>query len=136
VSPATAAFGLFGAFGALNLMLPLGWKMAPPALRALCLGALPALAAFVYVATPERALWNFYFLAVPAAAIVLAYLPAALGWLFVAAYALANFRIGAQISQVPASRYALALSIILAIIAIVQALRAPRLTADCSPVTT
>jgi hypothetical protein len=126
VTPATAAFGLFGAFGAINLALPLGWKQSPPALRALCLGAIPALLAFVYVATPERALWNFYFLVIPAGAIVLAQLPPPLSWVFVAAYALANFRIGAQISQVPASRYALALSIAIALFAVVRAWRAPR----------
>lgn len=135
VTPATAAFGLFGAFGALNLALPFGWLLSPRALKDLCLGAIPALLAFVYVATPERALWNFYFLAIPAAAIVLAHLPAALGWAFVAAYTLANLRIGGQISQVPASRYALAVSVALAVIAVVRAMRAPRL-APCPTVAT
>lgn len=136
VSPATAAFGLFGAFGALNLALPFGWLLSPRALKDLCLGAIPALLAFVYVATPERALWNFYFLAIPAAAIVLAHLPAALGWAFVAAYTLANLRIGGQISQVPASRYALAVSVGLAAVAVVRALRAPRLASHPTVATT
>ncbi|MFA5908727.1 MAG: hypothetical protein WC815_08115 [Vicinamibacterales bacterium] len=136
VTPATAAFGLFGAFGALNLMLPVGWKQAPQILKDLCAGAIPALLAFVYVATPERALWNFYFLAVPVAAIVLAQLPAALTWAFVAAYTLANFRIGAQISEVPASRYALAVSIVIAILAVIRALRAPRLAPPLTVATT
>ena len=136
VTPATAAFGLFGAFGAVNLMLPFGWKLAPPGLKDLCTGAIPALLAFVYVATPERALWNFYFLAIPAAAIVLAYLPPVLGWAFVAAYALANFRIGGQISQVPASRYALAVSMAIAVIAVVRALRVSRVAPDLTVATT
>ena len=127
VTPATAAFGLFGAFGAVNLALPLGWKQSPPALRALCVGAIPALLAFVYVATPERALWNFYFLAIPVGAIVLAQVPPMLSWIFVATYTLANFRIGAQISQVPASRYALAASVAIAVFAVVRAWRTPRL---------
>jgi len=130
VTPATAAFGLFGAFGAVYLALPLGWMQAPPALRALCLGAIPALLAFAYVATPERALWNFYFLVIPAGAVVLAQLPPMLSWMFVAAYALANFRIGAQISQVPASRYALAVSIAIALFAVARAWRAPRLSSE------
>lgn len=125
VTPATAAFGLFGTFGALTLMLPFGWKLAPRVLKDLCLGAIPALCAFAYVATPERALWNFYFLAVPTAAIVLAHLPAPLAWTFVGAFTLANFRIGAQISEVPASRYALGVSIVIAGLAIVRAMRAP-----------
>ncbi len=135
MTPATAAFGLFGAFGAVHLMLPLGWKLAPPALRALCLGAIPALFAFVYVATPERALWNFYFLAMPVGAIVLAQVPPALSWVFVAAYTIANFRIGSQISQVPPSRYALAVSIAIALFAVVRAWRAPRLAPDLTAAT-
>ena len=132
VTPATAAFGLFGAFGAVNLALPLGWRQSPPALRALCVGAIPALLAFVYVATPERALWNFYFLAIPVGAVVLAQVPPMLSWLFVAAYTLANFRIGAQVSQVPASRYALAVSIAIALFAVVRAWRAPRSSPELS----
>ena len=136
VTPATAAFGLFGAFGALNLMLPVGWKQSPPALRALCVGAVPALLAFAYVATPERALWNFYFLVIPAGAIVLAQVPPLLSWLFVAAYALANFRIGAQIAQVPASRYALAVSGAIALFAVVRAWRAPRPAPEFTVATT
>lgn len=127
VTPATAASGLFGAFGAVNLLLPLGWKLAPPVLRSLGVGAIPALLAFVYVATPERALWNFYFLIIPVGAIVLAHVPPMWSWVFVAAYTLANFRLGAQISQVPASRYALVVAIAIALFAVVRAWRTPRL---------
>ena len=136
VTPATAAFGLFGAFGAVNLALPLGWRQSPPALRALCVGAVPALLAFAYVATPERALWNFYFLAIPVGAIVLAQVPPMLSWTFVAAYTLANFRIGAQIAQVPASRYALAVSGAIALFAVVRAWRAPRPAPEFTVATT
>lgn len=125
VGPVTAAFGLFGAFGALNLLIPLGWKLAPPDLRALSIGAIPALLAFMLVATPERALWNFYFLAVPLAAIALAHLPIALNWLFVASYALANLRIGAQVPNVPQSRYAIAVTLLIAAAAVVRVLRTP-----------
>lgn len=123
VGPAEGAFALFGAFGALYLLMPVGWTLASPALRQLSLGAIPALLAFIYVATPERALWNFYFLVIPLAAIVLASLPAAPAWAFVACYALANCRIGAQISDVPPSRYALAAALAIAVAAIVRALR-------------
>lgn len=136
VTPTTAAFGLFGAFGAVNLLLPLGWKLAPPVLRSLCLGAIPALLAFVYVATPERALWNFYFLIIPVGAIVLAHVPPVWSGVFVAAYTLANFRLGAQISNVPASRYALVVAIAIALFAVVHAWRAPRLVPDLTVATT
>ena len=123
VTPASAAFALFSAFGALNLLIPFGWRHAPRRLQHLAIGAIPALLAFMYVATPDRALWNFYFLAVPLGAVVLARLPNPIGWLFVGCYALANFRIGAQIPQVPASRYALAASLMIAVAAM---LRTPR----------
>ena len=116
----TGAFALFGTFGSLNLLIPFGWKHAPPLLRALAIGALPALLAFVYVATPERALWNFYFLAIPIAAIALAWLPPVLQWGFVACYLIANLRIGAQIQEAPAARYALAGSLVIATAAIVS----------------
>ena len=116
-----ALFALFGTFGALHLLIPVGWQRASPELRQLSIGAIPALLAFMYVATPERALWNFYFLAVPLAAIVLARLSAAAAWAFVAFYTLANFRIGAQIPDVPTARYALAVTIAIAVVAIVRA---------------
>jgi hypothetical protein len=125
VTPTSAAFAMFGVFGALTLLLPLGWTLAPPVLRHLSLGAIPAMLAFMYVATPERALWNFYFLAVPLGAIVLASLPAALAWIFVAGFALANLRIGAQLPAVPAARYALAATAVIAVAAIVRVMRAP-----------
>lgn len=121
----TGAFALFGTFGALNLLLPFGWRHTPAPLRALAVGAIPALFAFAYVATPERALWNFYFLAIPIAATALARLPPILQWGFVACYLIANLRIGAQISEVPASRYALAASLLIAAAAIVTIWRQP-----------
>ena len=116
----TGAYALFGTFAALNLLIPFGWRHAPAPLRALAIGAVPALIAFIYVATPERALWNFYFLAIPIGAIVLASLPPVLRWGFVACYLIANLRIGAQIPDAPAARYALAGSVLIAIAAIVR----------------
>ncbi len=123
VTPASAAFALFSAFGALTMLVPSGWREAPGLLQHLAIGAIPALLAFMYVATPERALWNFYFLAVPLGALVLTRLPKPLAWVFVGCYSLANLRIGAQIPEVPASRYALAASLTIAIAAL---LRTPR----------
>ena len=116
----TGAFALFSTFGALNLLIPFGWRRAPAPLRALAIGAVPALIAFIYVATPERALWNFYFLTIPIAAIALACLPPVWRWGFVACYLIANLRIGAQIPEAPAARYALAGSLLIATAAIVS----------------
>ena len=126
MSPAAAAFAIFGAFGALNLALPLGVRLAPQALRHLALAAIPAAAAFVYVATPERAIGNFYYLVVPLGALVLASLPVAATAAFVACFGLANVRIGAQIAGVPASRYALLASSVIAAAAVVAAWRSAR----------
>jgi hypothetical protein len=114
VTPATAVFALFGAYGAVYLLLPFGWRLAPAQLRQLAVGSIPALIAFVWVATPERALWNFFFLAIPIGALALATLPAGVAAAFVALFAIANLRIGAQISEVPSSRYALLATLLIA----------------------
>jgi hypothetical protein len=126
VSPATAVFTIFGAFGALNFLLPMGFRLAPTSLRHLLLAAIPAAAAFVWVATPDRALGNFFFLIVPVAAIVLASLPLVASVAFVASFGFANLRIGAQIPDVPASRYALVVSTLIALAAIGATWRSQR----------
>jgi hypothetical protein len=126
VTPATAVFTVFGAYGALNFLLPVGFWLAPGALRQLSLAAIPAAAAFVYVATPDRALGNFFFLVVPIAAIVLAALPLAASIVFVICFGLANLRLGAQLPEVPASRYALLASSAIAIAAIVATWKSQR----------
>ena len=118
VTPLTGALAIFGTFGALYVLLPSGWQAAPATLRRLALGAIPAAAAFVYVATPERVLWNFFFIVVPIAAIALAMLPTALVGAFIVMFAAANLRIGAQVSAVPASRYAVIVTLLLAVLAI------------------
>ena len=125
VTPASALLGLFGAYGALYLLMPLGYLRAPAILRQLLLASvLPALA-FVYVATPERAIGNFYFLVIPTAAIVLAALPVVPRWAFVALYAVANLRVGAQVPGIPAARYAVIGSIAIAVAAVAASWRTP-----------
>ena len=110
-----AAAAVIGAFGPLYLLMAAALPTAPRQVRLLALAALPAVLAFVYVETPERALWNFSFLVISIAARMLTELPRPLMWLFVAAYGLANARIGAEIMIVPASRYALLVSGIVAL---------------------
>ena len=128
MTPATAFFAIFGTYGALYLMMPSGLWLAPERLRHLAIAALPAALAFAYVATPERALWNFYFLVIPLAALVLAHLPAPPAWAFVACYGMANLRIGAQVPGIPSSRYALVISLVIAAAAVLCASRTPLLT--------
>ena len=125
ITPAAGLFALFGAYGALNLLVPAGFRRAPRLLRDLSIASVPAVMAFVYVATPERAIGNFFFLVIPLAAIVLALLRPPMGWAFVALYALANLRIGAQIPFVPSARYALIGSLAIAGFALAAAWRSP-----------
>lgn len=117
--PSDAVVAMFNEFGALYLLTPVGWLAAPRALKQLALAALPFAAFLAYVEQPDRALWNFNFLATPLAAIVLADVPAALAGTFVALYATANLRVGAQVPYAPPARFALAASIVVALIAIV-----------------
>lgn len=120
VSPLSGAAAVFGAFGAVYLLLPFGWQLAPQRLKHLTLGAIPAAAALIYVATPERALWNFYFLLTPIAALVLARASVPVAAVLVASFAIANLRIGGQVTAIPNSRYALAVSLVAALFAIRQ----------------
>lgn len=121
VTPLSGFAAIYGAFGAVYLLLPSGWALAPERLRQLAIGAIPAVAALVYVATPERAVWNFFFLVLPIAALVLERVPVALAGAFVASLAIANMRIGGQVMAVPSSRYAVVVSIGLALAAAWQA---------------
>lgn len=103
----------FVEFGAVYLLLPIGFLKAPRRLKALTLAALPIAAVFCYVEQPDRALWNFHFLMNPLAALALEPLPNAIMVPFVALYAAANLRIGAQLTFAPPARYALAGSVLL-----------------------
>lgn len=136
----TALVSVLTEYGALYLLLPIGLWLAGVEMRRLALAAVPAVLAFAYVQQPDRALWNFHFLVTPLAALVLLPLPRPLQGLFVAAYAAANLRVGAQLAFVPAARFALALTVLIALAAIVRTLRSaerprvvPVLTTDPAP---
>jgi hypothetical protein len=113
---------MFNEFGALYILAPIGFLLAPASLRRLVIVALPAAALFSYVQQPDRALWNFHFLIVPLGALVLDRAPAMLAWATIVAFAFANLRVGAQ-WPLPAARFALGLSVLLAIAAGVAARR-------------
>jgi hypothetical protein len=118
MSPRVAASVLFAEFGALFLLIPAGLWWATAQMRRLTAAALPALVALAYVQQPDRALWNFHFLAIPLAVLVLEALPQILAWVFIAAYAVANLRFGAQLAFVPSARFPAAVSVALALAAI------------------
>lgn len=121
-----AVVAIFVEFGAVYLLALYGLVLAPPRLRAFAIAAvLPGLA-LSYVQIPDRALWNFYFLWIPLAAIVLAEAPAALAWTFVVLFGMTNLRIGAQIPSVPSMGVPMAITIGIAGIAIFMKWRSVR----------
>ena len=122
-SPRGVLSAMFNEFGALYLLAPVGFAWAPRALRRLTLVAAPIALVLCYVQQPDRALWNFHFLVTPLAAVALERAPVALAGLTVVAFAAANLRVGAQLMFVPAARFALAASVLLAVGVVVQAFR-------------
>lgn len=109
---------LFITFGALYLLLPAGVMSDRTSLH-LMLASLPAVAAFVYVQQPERALWNFHFIVIPVAVRVLQELPVWAMRLFAAAFGIANLRFAAQLPLRRPAQAALAVSVAIACAAVV-----------------
>src|SRR6185503_316725 len=101
MSPRGAASAMFNEFGPVWLLIPVGWLSAPRTLRQLIVAALPLICVFSYVQQPDRALWNFNFFTSPLAALVLEPLPNAFVGVFVAVFAFANLKVGAQVSFIP-----------------------------------
>ena len=91
--PRAAAY-LFLAFGPLFVLLAAGLLRAGRTMRLLALVSVPPVLMFVYVQQPDRALWNFHFVVIPLAMLVLQELSDGLCWLFVVAFAVANLRLG------------------------------------------
>ena len=89
-----AIASLFMAFGPLFVLLPFGYVRADRRLRLLAVASLPALAAFLYVQQPDRALWNFHFVVIPIAMLAFESLSDELAWTFVIAFGIANLRLG------------------------------------------
>jgi hypothetical protein len=125
-SPRGIAAAMFNEFGALWLLMPVGFVLAPRVLRRLVVVSLPVAALFAYVQQPDRALWNFHFLAAPLAATVLAAAPLALAAATLAAFAVGNLRVGAQLPIAPLGRAALAASVLLAAASAWMAVRTVR----------
>jgi hypothetical protein len=117
---------MFVEFGALWLLMPVGFFLASRRLRLLVLVSLPVAALFGYVQQPDRALWNFHFLATPLAATVLDAAPATLAGATLAAFAVANLRVGAQLPMALVGRTALAASVLFAAASAWTALREAR----------
>jgi hypothetical protein len=118
-SARASAAAQFVEFGALYLLIPFGFTRAPRTLRQLTIAAIPIACVFAYVQQPDRALWNFHFLTSPLSALVLERLPNAIVAAFLFSFGLAYLRVGAQITAVPEARYAMAVTIAIALFALV-----------------
>jgi hypothetical protein len=117
------AKAIFGSFGAMFLLVPVGFARAGRDLRLLALATLPAAAVLSYVQQPDRALWNFHYAIIPFAVLGLEQLRPVWCWLFVACCGLAGLRIGGQIQFIPEARYPMLISVLIAAAAIVATWR-------------
>ena len=133
LSPRLALSSVFTEYGALWLLAPIGFCLVPSRLRHLAIAAVPAALAFAYVQQPDRALWNFHYLMIPMAIVVVACLPSPWAWTLVGCFAFANLRLGAQLTFIPAARVALLASVALAVAAAIAAWRARRPVLAYSP---
>ena len=109
-----ALSAMFNEFGAPYLLFPFGFLAAPPKLRRLAVASLPFACIFAYVQQPDRALWNFHFVTSPLAALALEPMADAFVVCFLAVYAFANLKVGAQVPWIPHARYAFAIGLVLA----------------------
>jgi hypothetical protein len=125
IGPRGAASSIATEYGAMWLLAPVGLMRAPSVLRQMAVAAIPVALVFAYVQQPDRALWNFHYLAIPAAMTAAASLPSWAAWALVVTYGAANLRLGAQLSFVPAARAALLVSAALAVVAIVRTASTP-----------
>lgn len=106
-SAAWIAFLLFVPFGFVWVYALLGYRYAPPRLRALALGAAVPMLALNYVQNPERALANAFFVVIPLAAAFLARLPSRLALLAVVTNGLLTAKVGLSTVWLPQSRFLL-----------------------------
>lgn len=108
ISPSLALASVALSLGALWIVWPAGVLWGSRELRQMTFAAVPTILIFSAVQQPDRALWNFAFLVLPAAAVVLERVPPALGWGLVVMQVLANLRVGAQLPFVPPAAVSLA----------------------------
>jgi hypothetical protein len=99
LGPSGAIVALLATSGPIVVLMAAGLRRSDSTLRLLAVSAIPAAAAFAYVQQPDRALWNFAFVAVPIAVLALAESSNVLCWLFVVCYGVGNLRLG--VSQPP-----------------------------------
>jgi hypothetical protein len=129
LGPTTALLSMSNEFGPVWILFPVGWLAAPRPLRRIVIASIPIALFLAYVQQPDRSFWNFHFVIMPLAALVLEPMPDLFVWSFLAVYALAYLRTGAEISFAPPSRYAFAVGLVMAVVAGVTFVRTQRSTA-------
>lgn len=132
-TPASAASALINEFGVLWWLAPIGLMLAPQHLSHWAWASLPVALLFVYVQQPDRALWNFHFVVTPLAALILDRTHRGLAWATIAFFAVANLRVGAQLSFVPAARGMIAASLLVGAVGVWWAWKARRLRRAAVP---
>jgi hypothetical protein len=132
MSVKSALSAVFAVYGPIYLLAVAGFVIGGGQWRRLILAMAPAALLLSYVQQPDRALWNFHFLIIPLAVVALERAPGLVVWSFVATFALANMRLGAQL-PIPSSRFSLVIASALAVAATITAVRnrplLPRATA-------
>lgn len=127
------AAAMFNEFGALYVLAPIGLLFASRQMRLLIVASIPIALVLAYVQQPDRALWNLHFLVVPLAALVLDRAPARIAWATVAAFAIGNLRVGAQLPVAALAQAAIACSLVLACVCATIALRGTGAHAALAP---
>jgi hypothetical protein len=127
------ASALFNEFGAVYVLAPVGFLLASREMRRLAIVSLPIAALFAYVQQPDRALWNFHYLAAPLAALTLERMTPAWAWSAIALFAIGNLRVGAQLRIAPYSHVAIIGSLALACLGSAAALRTLRIRGGPMP---
>jgi hypothetical protein len=123
LSPQLALASIVLTLGPLWLIWPAGLALGGRELRQMTFAALPVILIFCAVQQPDRALWNFAFLFMPAAAVVLEKVQPAGGWLLVATTVMFNLRVGAQLTWAPRASFGVAISGLVAVLILRRAFR-------------
>jgi hypothetical protein len=118
-----AVLAVYGVYGPVYVLAVVGLLIGGTPWRRLAMAAVPAALALCYVQQPDRALWNFHFVMIPLAALVLERAPAGFAWSFVGVFALANARLAAQLPFLPSSRLLALIALAAAVPSVVLALR-------------
>lgn len=111
LTPSLIVVTVVAVFAGVWILWPYGLKLGSRSLRAVTGASVVPLAFFNYVQQPDRALWNFTYLAIPAAAFALDRVPPAWLRVFVVLHVLVALRVGAQLPYVPPARVSLVLAI-------------------------